>query len=377
MNKINIKLTVLKALGMITVVSCHLGINFFDLLCIPLYSKKELFPEYSFHMPLFIFASGYFYKTLYEDNLIEFVNKKFQSIKKYMKCNIFYCVLCFIFISIGFLNRDIYFSIKSLFIEPFFGGFQFYFNGPGWFVPYLFTIQILYTAIRKIAFNEVVVLKKTNKPLLKSEYIILVILTILGIIATALSSKYPVSNDKVTFLHFRLRILFGLQFFHLGYFYKCFLEDKIKYSLKSFLTIIVLKIIMINMFGNYTFSMRTLSFNNSVFLPLIVSILGLLYMLHLTDFIVKKLIKKDTMFFKTICLIGNNTWSIMMHHLLIKWLLLKLYNSNILPAYWCSIGKYFISPILCVALPICFAVLYEKVKNKYFSKDRDGNSQVG
>lgn len=370
MSNINIRLTVLKALGIITVVSCHLGVNLFDLLCIPLSFGKELFSEYSFHMPLFIFASGYFYKTLYENNLLEFINKKFKSIKKYMNCNIFYFVLCLIFVNTGFLNRDIDFSIKSLFIEPFFGGFQFYFNGPGWFVPYLFIVQIIYISIRKIVFNEIQILKKEDKPSLKLESTILIILIIFGIIATAISSKYPVMDDKLDLSHFRLRILFGLQFFHLGYLYKSFLEDKIKYSLKSFLIVIGLKIIIFNIYGNYTFSMRTLSFNNSVFLPLIVSILGLLYMLHLTDFIVKKLIKKDSIVFKTVCLIGNNTWSIMMHHLLIKWLLLKLYNSNILPTYWCSIGKYFISPILCVALPICFAVLYEKVKNKYFLKDK-------
>ena len=369
MSNINIRLTVLKALGIITVVSCHLGVNLFDLLCIPLSFGKELFPEYSFHMPLFIFASGYFYKTLHESYLIEYIKKKFISIKKYMSCNIFYFLLCLIFVGTGFLNRDIDFSIKSLFVEPFFGGFQFYFNGPGWFVPYLFVIQILYTSVRKIVFNQDKIFKKDDKPLLKSESIFLIVLIMLGIVSTTVSSLYPVLDDKVTLLHFRLRILFGLQFFHLGYFYKTFLEDKIKYTLKSFLIIIGLKVIILNLFNNYTFSMRTLSFNNSVFLPLIVSILGLLYILHLSDFIVNKLMKKDSIVYKTIYLIGTNTWSIMMHHLLIKWLLLKLYNSNILPEYWCSIGKYFISPILCIALPICFALLYNKVKDKYLLKD--------
>ena len=57
----NIELTVLKALGIIVVVSCHSGVNLFNMIGIPISLTTELFPEYSYHMPLFIFASGYFY----------------------------------------------------------------------------------------------------------------------------------------------------------------------------------------------------------------------------------------------------------------------------------------------------------------------------
>lgn len=57
----NTELTILKALGIIVVVSCHLGVNLFNFIGMPLTFKRELFPEYSYHMPLFIFASGYFY----------------------------------------------------------------------------------------------------------------------------------------------------------------------------------------------------------------------------------------------------------------------------------------------------------------------------
>lgn len=101
-------------------------------------------------MPLFIFASGYFYKIIYEKDIIGLIKKRFISIKKYLNCNIFYFILCFILINLGIFSRDIEFNFKSLFIEPFLGGFQFYFNGPGWFVPFLFLLQVLFTISRKI-----------------------------------------------------------------------------------------------------------------------------------------------------------------------------------------------------------------------------------
>ena len=50
----NIELTVLKALGIIVVVSCHSGVNLFNMIGIPISLTTELFPEYSYHMPLFI-----------------------------------------------------------------------------------------------------------------------------------------------------------------------------------------------------------------------------------------------------------------------------------------------------------------------------------
>ena len=45
---------ILSALGMIFIVDGHLNGSYFDV--------GGLFPYYSFHVPLFCFVSGYFYK---------------------------------------------------------------------------------------------------------------------------------------------------------------------------------------------------------------------------------------------------------------------------------------------------------------------------
>ena len=366
----NIELTVLKALGIIVVVSCHSGVNLFNMIGIPISLTTELFPEYSYHMPLFIFASGYFYKRIYESNLLELGVKRFPSLIKYEKCNLFYFLLCFILIDLGFLSRDINFTFKSLLIEPFLGGFQFYFNGPAWFVPFLFLLQIIFTGIRKVIGLKFDSFRNGFDTNLRQESIFLVILIVIGFISASLSNIYPVINDSMNMSQSFLRILFGLQFFQLGFFYKEFLEKKVNLSYISFLIVVIFKIIVYLIFGYYTFSLRTIKFNNHSMLPFVVSILGIVYCLHLVKFIISIGCKINSRIISVICIIGDNTWSIMMHHLLIKWCLSGIYDLKILPNSLSVAGNYLISPILCIILPIVFAYLYDSLLSSLQNQDK-------
>lgn len=370
MNNKNIELTVLKALGIIVVVSCHLGINMFNLIGIPLTSSTELFPEYSYHMPLFIFASGYFYKRIYESDILNLAKKRFESIKKYMNCNLFYLCLCFLLVSFGIFSRNIEFNFKSIFIEPFLGGFQFYFNGPGWFVPFLFILQITYTYLRKVIGLKFRSFNNKCYSILKQESIFFISLIILGFISTSISNIYPVINDNMNILQSFLRILFGLQFFQLGFIYKEFIEKNIKFSFLSFFLVILCKFIVFLSFGYYTFSLRTIKFNNHSILPFVVSILGIIYCLHLTKFIVNISSKLNSKVLSFIYFLGNNTWSIMMHHLLVKWSLDRIYDLSFMPNNFKLIGNYFISPLLCVLLPIGFVYLYKNMEYGLLFKNK-------
>lgn len=366
----NIELTVLKALGIIAVVSCHLGLNLFNIIGIPISSIRELFPEYSYHMPLFIFASGYFYKRIYESNILEMVVKRFQSIIKYTKCNLFYFLLCFILINLGLLSIDVNLSLKSLLIEPFLGGFQFYFNGPGWFVPFLFLLQVIFTGMRKAIGLKLESFKNRTDTNLKQEGILLLVLIVTGFTSTSLSNTYPVINDNMNIYQSFLRILFGLQFFQLGFIYKEFLEKKLNLSYKSFFIVLTCKIIIDLIFGYYTFSLRTIKFNDHSILPFIVSVLGILYCLHLVKFIIYIGNKVSTRVVSVMCIIGDNTWSIMMHHLLIKWCLGGIYGLEFVPNVISVLGSYLISPILCIILPIVFAYTYDYFLRMYKNKDK-------
>lgn len=360
----NVELTVLKALGIIVVVSCHLGMNLFNIIGIPISMTTELFPEYSYHMPLFIFASGYFYKRIHENNIYELAIKRFSSIKKYAKCNLFYFLLCFILINLGLLSRDIKFTLKSLFIEPFLGGFQFYFNGPAWFVPFLFLLQIIFTGIRKLIGIKIESFENKSEADLKQESIFLFALIIIGFISALVSNMYPVVDGNMNIYQSLLRILFGLQFFQLGFIYKEFLQQKIHLSYKSFFVVLICKITVYLVFGYYTFSLRTIKFNNHFILPFVVSILGIIYCLHLVKFIINIGNKISAKIILLMFIIGDNTWSIMTHHLFIKWCLSEIYKFKFIPNYLVEVGDYFVSPLLCIILPIIFAYAYNNITSR-------------
>lgn len=91
MNKpINYQFKILYALGMIFVLAGHTkggGISLF----------YDWFPPYSFHLMLFMFASGYFYNSCSEDNVKQYLWKKIKRlvIPLYL-WNIFYGVIVFL-----------------------------------------------------------------------------------------------------------------------------------------------------------------------------------------------------------------------------------------------------------------------------------------
>lgn len=351
MKEKNIEMTILKAIGIIVVVSCHLGINVFNLIGIPMSIKSELFPEYSYHMPLFIFASGYFYNTNSEKNILLLIKKKAKMIKDYYKVNLFYIIVCFCLVSLGLYKQKIDFSLYSFFVEPFLGGFQFYFNGPGWFVPFLFFTNIMYVMVRKYARI------KTN---FKNESLFTIILIIIGFISTGIANAYPVETNMSIF-HSFLRVLYGIQFFQIGYLYKQYLEQKMSFSVLTFVLVIASKIAIYKVFGYVTFSMRTVKFNGNVFLPFIVSVIGIVYVLYLARYLTNYVNRYNEILKNMLVFIGDNTWSIMMHHLFVKWCMGKILEVLSLPLFIVNLSNYLIIPVLCIALPLIIDVKLKKV----------------
>lgn len=340
-----------RALTITLVVSGHMG-GIFDLLGIP-YQGGEIFPAYSFHMPVFIFFSGYFFKLNSSNKTKDFLVSKFNKLLiPYFIANIFYGILT------SFLkNADIFtnckdLSIFTLFIEPWLSGYQFNLNGPAWFVLFLFLTQLLYFIIKKVVYNDKEDLDK------KIEFVLLIVFILIGFLSTFLSTLGFVKRNTLYWMI--LRVLFGIQFYHLGYIYKNFLIEKIPLTLKSFALTIFSKIIFIEIIGNYTFSMRTLLFRGEVFLPIIVSIFGIYYIAHISYFIA---ILINKLKFKRIrqlfIVVGQNTWSIMMHHMFINLIYDLSLRKLSLP-----ILDYVILPILAVVIPTLWSLFYKTTTHK-------------
>ena len=101
--KENKELRILSAIGIILVAAGHLGYNLFDI--------GGLFPYYSFHVFIFLFVSGYFYKEESKDHIISYLlGKCLTLLLPYFIWNLIYGILATLLHRVGFtIGQDISF----------------------------------------------------------------------------------------------------------------------------------------------------------------------------------------------------------------------------------------------------------------------------
>ena len=153
----NIKFTILSAIGIVLILLGHLDYG--------ILTFGGLFPYYSYHVMIFVFVSGYFYKPDDEANPLQFVIRKAKRLLlPYMIWNAFYGVIVMLMRKAGFgIGEEI--SLYNLLIAPFMGGHQFGLNAPAWFIPALFLLEMCDMAAR-VMVREIYIRitgKKTHK----------------------------------------------------------------------------------------------------------------------------------------------------------------------------------------------------------------------
>ena len=356
-------ITISKAIGIILVVCGHIG-GIYKAIGIPAYTTRpsEIFPLYSFHMPLFIFLSGYFYRHEYTDNIKLLINKRCKSLViPYYKWNLFYGVFVTILIHLGIFSNGNTINLYNFFIEPIFQGYQYNLNGPSWFLLSLFFVQISYSLLRRIIKDNGIKLDKLLT------IILFMIVTFTNMWANIIEMvEHPIPL-------FISRTLFGVFFFHLGYCFNIYFKDKDKMNVKTLLFIIVLKYNLTLLLGkNYTLSMRTMLLRDMSVVPIIWAILGILYILNLSKILEKMLIKMNRIrISELINFIGNNTFGIMMHHmtinLFVKLTIGSLEPDNIYYMLW-NYTEDIIKPILCILFSILFNKYIGDILDKIHSK---------
>ncbi len=132
---------ILSAIAMVMIVAGHLGYN--------LMSVGELFPYYSFHVLLFMFISGYFYREKEEEHPITYLKKKVKRLLvPYFIWNLIYGLIAWMLRLWGGMGMGESVSFRTLFLEPFISGYQFIYNYSAWFVPALFVIEIMNLVMR-------------------------------------------------------------------------------------------------------------------------------------------------------------------------------------------------------------------------------------
>lgn len=140
---VDYRFRLLYALGMIFIVSGHTSGGGVSLI-------YDWFPPYAFHLGLFVFCSGYFYKDSYTRDLPAFLLRKAKTLLLPMYLwNLFYALLVVVLRKAGFLIGMLP-SFRTLVTMPLYEGSQFEYNMGAWFVAPLFAVEAATVLFRRL-----------------------------------------------------------------------------------------------------------------------------------------------------------------------------------------------------------------------------------
>jgi fucose 4-O-acetylase-like acetyltransferase len=316
----NTVMLILQCVGIIAVVFGHADIGNSD---IP-NPFNLVFPYYSWHMPLFIFISGYFFNRSLP--IVKYSVKKVRSLLIPALC---VNAICGVFsslikhFSIANYGKDI--TFKSLFITPFTTGYQFTIDVSLWFIFALFVIEIF-----------ACILDRALKG--KADFILLA-LSFLGSVFCVFYTFYNHEATRGEYLNALLRFGYLFFFFWLGTCYRKYFEKGVKRFLNYRISVIILVlqgVFLILTNATITFNTRDMNLSkitltNGFWVPIIAPLTATLFLLGIAYSLAPYLKK-----IRLLALIGRNTKYIVYYHQLIfilaSFLLAVLQAKTIIPA---------------------------------------------
>lgn len=293
--KIDYRFKILYAVAMIMVCCGHTYGGGISIL-------SDWFPYGGMNLPIFVFASGYFYKYSSEEHFAKYMLKKVKNllIPLYIY-TLAYGIIVQILKLKGF-EMGGEFNFTNLVIAPITNGHQFVYNMGGWFVAPIFMVEIYNVLIHKL-------IHKINKNI--SETVFFVINIILGLIGNRLACLGFLSGWWLVLV----RMLYFVPFFGLGIFYRQVLEkfDRKIPSFWYFAVIFSIKLIIAYRYGymlSYTPSWCN-DFTEGPIMPIIIGFLGIAFWMRIAT-ILEPVIGRS----KWINVIADNTYAIMMNQFL-------------------------------------------------------------
>lgn len=291
-DKVDYRFKLLYFIGIVLVVSGHIsckgGINLLG----------NFFGYYGYHMALFVFCSGYFYKKYNENDCRKFFLKKIKSLIVPMYVyNFFYSILAeyMIYKDFHFVSHMNWYT---LFVAPLINGHQFALNLASWFVVPLFFSEIIYISLRKL-FSRI-----------NNEYFIVFLCVLFGIFTNVLA----LNGINTGFYLLIDRLGYFLAFYSIGFFYKVKLEQKCrKISNEKWIlgTIIIQFSLIILCKRIPDYSAVWMNNMDGPVIPYILGCNGIAFWLRMSE-ILEPLIGRN----KYVNLVANNTFSIMMNQFL-------------------------------------------------------------
>ncbi len=299
------ELRILSAIGIILVVAGHLGYNLFDI--------GGLFPYYSFHVFIFLFVSGYFYRREAEERIGRYlIGKCVTLLLPYFVWNLFYGILSNLLHGAGFSIGETL-SLRGLFLSPFLDGHQFMYNFPAWFVPVLFMLEVINVLMRKVL------------SLLRLNYEWLIFA---GCLAAGILTVWLAIGGHV-WGYYKLpgRLLFMMPGFQMGRIYREKLEDLDRLEDGPYFLIVMgIQVLITILCGGLAFSaVWVSSFANGPLIPYLTVVTGIAFWLRIA-----RIISGIPYLAGKMVYIGRNTFAVMMHHTLCFMLVKELF-------YLCSL----------------------------------------
>ena len=269
------------------------------------FSFDQWFPFYSFHMPLFLFISGYFYKTANDHQTGRFILKKAKKLLiPYYAVNLFFLLLQTLLRLFGFYLGET-FSLFNWLVQPWVQLQPKTLAIASWYLICFFISIVIYVLLRRLF-----LLMFKNQ--MWMDLILLIFLLILGMAAIWFYNHFQPKEVIVVYL----RSVVSLFFIQLGFFYKNYLEkhDRLK-NLPYFLLLFILRFLMILLAihsgASQTFGLWGLDqFDDAMVSFYAAGILGIALWLRIAA-ILATLPKKLNL----LLLIGNETKNIMFFHL--------------------------------------------------------------
>lgn len=343
--KQNQNFKILYVLGMLFVLCGHFGSNILTL--------KGIFPYDTFHIPMFIFASGYFYKEKYNNDI--------KSVMTYCKKKILHLLIPYYiwnlvyYIGAYVLQRTTAFhifyqeefNIRYFLVEPFRLASGAGYNVAAWFLMALFLCQICNVLMRYILSKQKVV---------DVNWIMLAITCVLAVLAIRQSCRIDNALWEIS-LHRTMYLLF---YFNLGHIYKEVIEPKVE-QMNDIIAIgacIGSNLLLIYVCGNVVPICYNMTFDGTLnpIYYMLRAMIGICFWLRIAKII--------TRYFgvNPVCLyFANHTFSLMMHQgmagILINGLLIKiLHKEMMLDTYHTQIWFNALSGVKAILLPISISV---------------------
>lgn len=287
---INYKFKFLYVIGIITVLAGHCsggGISIF----------YEWFTPYAFHLGLFMFSSGYFYKPSDEKCILNAILLKIKRLVVPLYAwNAFYGILVQLLKFKGFtIGGEL--NLYNLIVAPWTDGHQFMYNLGGWYIAPLFMIYIINLLLKKL-FG-----KYINNYIFE---IIYIICGMLGVYAAICGYNTGI------FLIFS-RIAYFIPFYGLGMLYRSNIEGKFKIkNIYYFGVIFIIQLMVITIYGGVKSCTPSWCTGfGDVISPFLTGVLGIAFWLRIAK-ILSPILPKC----KNICVIADNAYTIMINQFL-------------------------------------------------------------